>query len=389
MLNFVFENHTKTIFGTNALTQVGMETARFSRKVLLHYGGSSIKHNGVYDAVCAALREAGVEWVELGGVQPNPVLSLAQKGIDLCKNEKIDFVLAVGGGSVIDSAKTIALGACYDGNVWDYYCGRPYERSLPIGAVLTIPAAGSESSCDAVLTNEDGMLKRASCGSPLMRPVFAIMDPQVTFSLPPWQTFCGVSDIMAHVMERYFTTTEHVEVSDRLCEGLLKAVMCAAQAVLKDPNDYSARAEIMWAGSLAHNNICGCDRGQEWTCHMLGHEISALYGITHGATLAMLFPCWLEYALPRNVERLQQFANRVFGVEYQPERKEEMAMEGVRRLRSFFLSIGMPRTFTDLDIQNPDVDLLTEKALDFGKRKLGAFMPLEKSDVAAIYRMCL
>lgn len=388
MLDFVFENHTKTIFGKDAVMNVGTATAKYSKKVLLHYGGGSIKRSGLFDAVCKSLKAAGVEWVELGGVQPNPVLSLAQKGIDICKKENIDFVLAVGGGSVIDSAKTIALGACYSGNVWDFYCGRAYEKSLPIGVVLTIPAAGSESSCDAVLTNENGMLKRASCSSPLLRPVFAIMDPQVTMTLPDWQTFCGVSDIMAHIMERYFTTTEHVEVSDRMCEGLLKAVMTAAKAVQKDGNDYSARAEVMWAGSLAHNNICGCDRGQEWSCHMLGHEISALYEATHGATLAMIFPNWIEYGYKKNMKRCMQFANRVFGVEYQPEREEEMVLEGISRLRNFFKSIGMPSKFSDLGIENPDIELLTEKALDFGKRELGSFLPLTKEDVTAIYRMC-
>ena len=389
MLDFVFENHTKTIFGRNAIESVGKETAAYSKKVLLHYGGGSIKRNGVFDAVTSSLKAAGVEWVELGGVQPNPVLSLARMGIKICRKEDIGFILAIGGGSVIDSAKTIALGVHYDGDVWDYYTGRPYDESLPIGVVLTIPAAGSESSCDAVLTNEDGMLKRASCSSPMMRPVFAIMNPEVTYSLPDWQTFSGVSDIMAHIMERYFTTTPDVEVSDRLCEGLLKAVMTAARAVQMNPNDYAARAEIMWAGSLAHNNICGVDRGQEWVCHMLGHEVSAEYGATHGATLAMIFPHWLEYVYRSHLDRAVQFADRVFGVEYDMGHAEAVALEGIRRLRAFFSSIGMPAKFTDLGIDNPDIELLADKALDFGKKKLGTYYPLTRDDVVNIYKMCL
>lgn len=389
MLDFVFENHTKTIFGKSAIEAVGKETAVYSKKVLLHYGGGSIKKNGVFDKVLDSLRASGIEWVELGGVQPNPVLSMARKGIEICRKENIGFILAIGGGSVIDSAKTIALGVHYSGDVWDYYTGRPYDESLPIGVVLTIPAAGSESSCDAVLTNEDGMLKRASCSSPKMRPVFAIMDPQVTYSLSPWQTFAGVSDIMAHIMERYFTTTPDVEVSDRLCEGLLQAVMTAAKTVQRKPDDYAARAEIMWAGSLAHNNICGVDRGQEWVCHMLGHEISGLYGSTHGATLAMLFPNWLTYVYKRHPERAMQFANRVFGVRYDLNAEETVALEGIRMLRDFFNSIGMPARFSDLGIENPDIELLADKALDFGKKKLGTYYPLTRDDVVEIYKMCL
>ena len=222
-----------------------------------------------------------------------------------------------------------------------------------------------------------------------MRPVFAIMNPEVTYSLPDWQTFSGVSDIMAHIMERYFTTTPDVEVSDRLCEGLLKAVMTAARAVQMNPNDYAARAEIMWAGSLAHNNICGVDRGQEWVCHMLGHEVSAEYGATHGATLAMIFPHWLEYVYRSHLDRAVQFADRVFGVEYDMGHAEAVALEGIRRLRAFFSSIGMPAKFTDLRIDNPDIELLADKALDFGKKKLGTYYPLTRDDVVNIYKMCL
>lgn len=389
MLDFVFHNHTKTVFGRNAEAQTGELTADYGKKILLLYGGGSIMRSGLYDRVTASLKAAGVEWIDLGGVQPNPVLSLAKKGIEICKKEGIGFILAVGGGSVIDTAKTIALGTPYDGDVWDFFCGRPYEKSLPIGVVLTIPAAGSESSCDAVITKEEGMLKRASCFSMDLRPEFAIMNPEVTLTLPDWQTFAGISDIMAHIMERYFTTTEHVEISDRLCEGLLKGVITAARALKKDGQDYNARAEVMWAGSLAHNNLCGVDRGQEWVCHMLGHEISGMYEATHGATLAMLFPNWLEYVMKANQERAMQFANRVFGIDYTPERPEEMGKAGIKALRDFFTEIGMPAKFSDLGIANPDIETLTDKATNYGAKKLGRYMPLSHEDIVAIYKMCI
>ena len=341
MLDFIYENHTKTLFGRGAEENVGRETARYAKKVLLHYGGGSIKQSGLYDRVTDSLRAAGVAYVELGGVQPNPVLSLARRGVEICKREGVEMILAVGGGSVIDSAKTIAMGARYAGDVWDFYTGRPYEGSLPVGVVLTIPAAGSESSCDAVLTNEEGMLKRASCASPELRPVFAILNPELTFTLPARQSFCGVTDIMAHIFERYFTNTPNVEVTDRLCEGLLLGVMRSAATAQKDPQNYAARAEIMWTGSLAHNNLCGVDREQDWACHMMGHEISALYGATHGATLGMLFPHWMEYVRKHDLNRAAQFAVRVMGVDYNPAHPDGMAMEGIRRLRSFFTSIGI------------------------------------------------
>lgn len=389
MLDFVFENQTKTIFGKDVEKQVGVEVARYAKKVLLHYGGGSIHKSGLYDRVTRSLKEAGVEWVELGGVQPNPVLSLAKKGIEICKRENIGFILAVGGGSVIDSAKTIALGTLYDGDVWDFYTGRPYEGSLPIGVVLTIPAAGSESSCDAVLTNEENLLKRASCASPKLRPVFAIMNPEVTFTLPEYQTFCGVSDIMAHIFERYFTNTRNVEVTDRICEGLLHSVMRSASTVKKDPVNYQGRAEIMWAGSLAHNNLCGVDREQDWACHMMGHEISALYGATHGATLAMLFPYWMEYVRRHDINRACQFANRVMGVSYNPTHPDNMAMEGVRRLRDFFQRMGMPSTFAEMGIGEPDIELLADKCTDYGRHTVGHYVELGREQIIEIYKMCL
>lgn len=389
MLDFTFENHTKMIFGKDAELSVGKEAAKYAKKVLLHYGGGSIKKSGLYDRVTTSLKDAGVDFVELGGVQPNPVLSLARKGVEICKAEGVEMIIAVGGGSVIDSAKTIALGALYDGDVWDFYCGKPYERSLPIGVVLTIPAAGSESSCDAVLTNEDGLLKRASCSSPNLRPVFSIMNPEITFTLPDYQTFCGVSDMMAHIMERYFTNTLNVEITDRLCEGLLHGIMSSAMNIKKQSTNYAARAEIMFAGSLAHNNICGCDRDQDWGCHCMGHEISALYGATHGATLAMLFPKWMEYVRQHDIKRMDQFANRVMGVDYNPTHPDSMAMEGIRRLKAFFREIGMPSSFAELGIENPDIELMADKCTDGETHTVGHFVELKKEDIKKIYEMCL
>lgn len=389
MLDFTFENHTKTIFGKGAEANVGQEVARYTKKVLLHYGGGSIKKSGLYDRIVASLKEAEVEWVELGGVQPNPLLSLVRDGIAMCRRENVGMILAVGGGSVIDSAKTIAMGTLYDGDVWDFYTGHSYAGSLPVGVVLTIPAAGSESSCDAVLTNEESMLKRASCASPELRPVFAIMNPEITFTLPDYQSFCGVTDIMAHILERYFTNTKNVEVSDRLCEGLLLSVMRSAATIKKDAANYQARAEIMWAGSLAHNNLCGVDRQQDWACHMMGHEISAQYGATHGATLGMLFPNWMQYVRQHDLPRAMQFANRVMGVDYNPTHPDGMAMEGIRRLRSFFDWIGMPSTFAQLGIKTPDIELLADKCTDSNQHTVGGYVPLGKDAIITIYKMCI
>ncbi|MFZ3105764.1 MAG: iron-containing alcohol dehydrogenase, partial [Candidatus Hydromicrobium sp.] len=283
MENFTFRNATKIIFGKDAENYVGTETARYGSKVLLHYGGGSIKKYGLYDRVLKSLKDAGLEVIELGGVQPNPRLGLVKRGIDICRKEKIDFILAVGGGSVIDSAKAIAAGVPYNGNVWDFYTGKAVvDKIIPVGVVLIIPASGSEASSSSVITNEEGLYKRAF-SSEMLRPEFAILNPEITYTLSPYQTACGVSDIMAHIMERYFTTVKNVDLTDRLCEATLKTVISNMSIVLKEPENYGARAEIMWAGTIAHNDLLSTGRISDWGSHAIEMEISGTYDIPHGA----------------------------------------------------------------------------------------------------------
>lgn len=267
MLNFTFQNRTKIIFGRGTEEFTGEEIKKYGNKVLFHFGGGSIKRNGLYDRICSSLKKSGAEWIELPGVKPNPRLSLVREGIEICRREKIEIILAVGVGSVIDSAKAIAAGTLFDGDIWDVFSRkRKLEKSLPVGVVLTIPAAGSESSNGSVVTDERDWSK-LDMGGECLRPAFAIMNPELTYTLPPWQTACGVADIMAHVMERYFTKEKNVDFTDRLCEATLKTVIRNAPLVMKDPENYSARAEIMWAGSLAHNDLLGTGRTGDWASH--------------------------------------------------------------------------------------------------------------------------
>jgi len=383
--NFVFHNSTKIIFGKGTEEKVGEETARYSKKVLLHYGQGSIKRIGLYDRVVKSLNEAGVAFIELGGVQPNPRLRLVERGIEICRKENIDFILAVGGGSVIDSAKAIAIGVPYDGHVWDFFERKAEPQvALSVGVVLTIPAAGSEASASAVITNEAGPYKRGMY-SLLLRPKFAIMNPEITFSLSPYQTACGIADMMAHVMERYFTPTKNVELTDRLCEATLKTIIHNAPIVLKEPENYDARAEIMWASTIAHNDLLNTGRIGDWATHAMEHELSAFYDIPHGAGLAILFPYWMRYVYKRDVERFAQFAHRVWGVEVELRNLEETALEGIERFKSFFKSIGLPTSLKEANIPDDRLEEMAEKATWAGS--IGNFVKLGKEDVLQIYKM--
>ncbi len=334
MQNFVFQNATKIIFGKGVESETGKETALHSRNVLLHYGGGSIRKSGLYDRVCKSLKDAGVRFTELAGVQPNPRLGLVHEGIRICREKGIDFILAVGGGSVIDSAKAIAIGLPYSGDVWDFYARKAtVTKSMPVGVVLTIPAAGSESSNGSVITREDGLYKR-DAGGECMRPKFAVMNPELTFSLPPYQTACGGADIMAHVMERYFTRVPAVDFTDRLSEATLATIIRNVPIVLSRPDDYDARAEIMWAGTIAHNDLLGTGRIGDWGSHQIEHELSALYDVAHGAGLAVVFPAWMRHVYRNDVQRFAQFAVRVWGVGYDFEDPERTALEGIRRWKA-------------------------------------------------------
>jgi len=381
--NFVFQNPTKIIFGRGVEKDTGSETAAFGRKVLLHYGSGSVKRSGLYDRVCQSLKAAGVSWVDLPGVVPNPRLSLVRKGIELCRKEKIDFILAVGGGSVIDSAKAIGIGVPYGGDVWDFYLRKLKPPSMiPVGAVLTIPAAGSEASNGSVITREEGGYKR-DADTECMRPRFAIMNPELTFTLPPFQTACGASDIMAHIMERYFTRAPAVEFTDRLCEATLRTIIHNAPLVLENPTDYDARAEIMWAGTIAHNDLLGTGRVSDWATHQIEHELSGVYDVAHGAGLAVLFPAWMRHVMSVDVRRFAQFAARVWDVEYEFANPERTAREGVRRLQAFYRSIGLPTTLKEMGITDDRSAEMAKKCVDRGE--VGNFVRLDAAGVQKVF----
>lgn len=385
MINFEFQNTTKIIFGKETESLVGAQMSGIGKKVLLHYGGGSIKKSGLYDRVINSLKEADVQVVELEGVKPNPRLSLVQEGIKICKEEQIDSILAVGGGSVIDSAKAIAAGTLYDGDVWDFYSGKAaIEKALPLGVVLTIPAAGSESSGSSVITNEDGWYKKGT-GSEVLRPRFSILNPVLTYTLPDYQTACGAVDMFAHILERYFTRVENVEVTDRMSEAVMKVIIDNAPKVLEEPSNYDARAEIMWAGTLAHNDILGTGKIGDWGSHDIEHEISGIYDIAHGAGLAIVFPAWMTYVYKQDIARFAQYANRVWNIDINPFNMEETALEGIKRTKAFFKSIGMPVSLQDADIPADRIAEMAQKGGENGP--IGNFIPLHEKDIAAILEL--
>ena len=386
MNNFNFYSPTEFVFGKGRENDCGEYVRKHGgSKVLIHFGGGSAERSGLLGRVRASLEKCGIEYRELGGVKPNPRDSLVYKGIDLVRSEGIDFILAVGGGSVIDSAKAIAAGAVYDGDFWDFYCGKRPEKALPVGTVLTIAAAGSEGSGDSVITKEDGMLKRGA-GSDVLRPRFSVMNPELTQTLPAYQTACGATDIMAHVFERYFTNTPEVEITDRLCEAVLCTMVKETPRVIKDPNNYDARANIMWAGTVAHTNIVGVGRDQDWNSHGIEHELSALYDCAHGAGLAVIMPAWMEFVYKHNVMRFCQMATRVFGCNMDFETPENTAIAGIKAFRRFLHDIGMPINFAELGAKEEDIPELVNK-FGLGDGRTGGFVQLSSDDIAEIYRI--
>ena len=386
MLDFEFISPTKFIFGRGAEERTGEFAAKYGKKALVHYGSGSIVKSGLLKRVIESLGKAGVKAVELGGVQPNPRDTLVYKGIDLCRKENVDSLVAVGGGSTIDSAKAISVGVKYNGDFWDLYSGKKPLEKLPVGVVLTIPAAGSEGSVGSVITKEEGLLKR-SCDYDIMRPEFAIMNPELTYTLPPFQTACGAADIMAHVMERYFSKTPEVDFTDRLCEAVLQAIIRSAPIAMRNPSDYDARSNIMWAGMVAHNDILGVGREQDWSSHLLEHELSGLYDVAHGAGLAVIFPAFLKYQCKHCTAKIAQFAVRVFGVSMDFEHPEYTAMEGINRLESFFKELGLPTTFKELGAKESDIDVLVKKCNFNNGDKIGYFHPLTRSEAAEVYKL--
>lgn len=391
MNDFIYHNTTKVIFGRSAEEHLGEEVSMFG-KLLLVFGGGSARENGVYDRVMSALRESGVQSCELWGVKPNPDIDKVREGIAMARENSVSLILAVGGGSVIDTAKAIAAGVPYDGDPWDFYDGsRAPGIALPVGVVLTIPAAGSETSMTSVISNPDIPDKRG-CTAPCLLPRFAVMNPENTFSLPPYQVACGASDMLAHMMERYFVNTNCCDLSDRMIEGAAQTVLNYAPMSILSPFDYDARAELMWAGSIAHCDILDRGRGEkgrggDWASHQIEHQLSAFYDIAHGAGLAVVFPAWLKFVRKRNPRKLVQFGRRVFHILGKSD--EETIDLMIEKLEGFFRTIGMPTRLSELGIGSEHFAEMAAKAVEIKKNNLGSYVRLSAEDVEEILNIAL
>ena len=387
MNNFQFYNPARIIFGKDTEKEAGVQAKKYGKKILLHYGGGSIKKNGVYDKVVASLKDNQLEFVELGGVVPNPRYSLIKEGIKLCRSEGVDFILAVGGGSVIDSAKAIAAGVYLDESedlFEDYFMkSGVLTKALPLGCVLTIPAAGSESSSGTVVTNDETHYKR-STGAECLISKFSIINPETHMSLPPYQIACGCADILAHLMERYFTPTKNVDYTDRLLEASMKTLINYAPLALAHPEDYDIRAEVAWVGTIAHNSLLNTGRQGDWASHDLEHEMGAIYDIYHGEGLSITFPAWMKYVYSHNPERFVQFAQRVWGVEYSNEQQDRIILEGIHRLERFFTELGLPIRCSQLKIDESKFKEMADKLL-VNRDHCGEFLQLHEEDAYQIY----
>lgn len=379
---------TRYVFGYDSEVRAGEMIRSFQgTKVLIHYGGGSAERSGLLSRVRSSLSEAGIEYVELGGVQPNPRIELAYEGIEMVRDHQVDFILAVGGGSVIDSAKTIAAAADYDGDAWDLY-NRSYhpETALPIGVILTIPAAGSEGSDSAVMNREEnGIVYKRSFGAESVIPVFALLNPELTWTLPPNQTAAGIADIFTHVSERYFTNTTGTYIIDQFCEGIWRTLIRYAPIVYQDPENREAREQIMWAGTIAHNDFVGVGRDQDWASHQIEHELSALYDVAHGAGLATVLPAWMQYVYKHDLARFVRFATVVFGIENDPFDQERTALRGIYALKAFFSSIGLPTSMAELGGRDEDIDFLIENISYDSEGMLGSFVRLDPLAIREIY----
>ena len=390
MKNFVYQLPTKFLFGRGAENEVGREVrALGGTKVLIHYGGGSAVRSGLIDRVKKALDAENIGYVELGGVQPNPRDTMVYKGIALARREGVDFVLAVGGGSSIDSSKAIAHGLQYDGDFWDFFCGKAKpEKTTPLGVVLTMSAAGSESSNSCVITQESTKTKRG-LRSELNRPRFAAMNPELAMTLPPYQIACGATDILAHIMERYFTCETEVELTDRLCEGAMQAIIRAAKIAVKTPDSYDAQAQLMWGSTIAHNETLGVGRVSDFGSHQIEHELSALYDVPHGAGLAVVFPAWMRFQLSKNPMRFAQFAVRVYGCSMDFEHPERTALAGVEVHEAFLREIGMPVTLHELGARSEDIPALAAKTKKTNLETMttGGAFPMTTQDIEAILHL--
>lgn len=393
MLDFNFCVSTNFIFGKNAQEQVGSTVAALNvKKVMLVYdSGDFLKTTGLLNTVLNSLKASNLEVTELTGVLPNPRLGLVREGIALGRKNQVEMVLALGGGSTIDTAKAIAAGIPYDGDVWEYFSNvmgaHPVFQALPIGVILTIAATGSESSAGCMITNEDGWLKYG-CGGPAMRPTFAIMNPEITCSLPAYQTACGVADMFTHVAERYFTNTPDTYVIDGLAEGLMRSLVEVGPKLMNDLTNYDYRAEVMWAGTIAHNDTVGVGREQDWATHDLSYELSALYDLTHGAAVSIILYAWMKYVYKHDIPRFARYAKHVFGIDAGESSLEEAALKGIEKTAEFLRSLGVPLHLSEVDIDDSKFEEMAEKALAH-RETVGFFVPLKKDQIMDIYRIAL
>ncbi len=389
MENFTFCSNTNFVFGRGTETQTGELVQKYGgSNVLLVYGGGSAVRSGLLGRVKQSLDKADLTFGELGGVKPNPEDGLVREGINRVREQHYDFLLAVGGGSVIDTAKAIAAGALYKGDFWDFFSGKAtIHDAMPVGTVLTIPAAGSEASGNSVITNVDTGQKISLRCPDHLRPRFSIMNPELTFTLPPYQTASGICDMMVHIFERYFSNTTGTDITDRVAEGVLLSIMTEGPKVMTNPRDYDARANIMWAGTLAHNGVCGTGREEDWSSHAIEHELSALYHVTHGAGLAVIFPAWLSVVSRINPHRARQLAVRVLSVSEKRHDDRTIINEGIRRLRAFWTSLGLPSTLAGLGIQHPDIDRLVHNLHITKGEVFGGYVKLDATLTRQIYEV--
>lgn len=391
MVDFTFYTPTKIHFGKDKQKLVGSIIKEYGfKKILLHYGGGSIKKYGLYDEVISSLNENGIEYVEFGGVEPNPKLSMVREGAKICRKENVELVLAVGGGSCIDSAKVIAEASVCDTDPWEFMNKTKVpEKSLPVGVILTLSATGSEMSASAVLTNEEGGFKRGY-STDFHKPLFSILNPELTYTVDKFQTGCGIVDIMMHTIDRYFSETKGTDIQDNISEGLLKCVIDSGRIAIENPCDYDARANLMWAGSLSHNDLTGAGREWFFPCHQLEHEISGKYDfVAHGAGLAIVFPAWAKYVYKSALDRFCRFAVNVWGIEMDEGNPEKTALEGIYACENYFKSIGMPVRLNELGIGDEAFGEMAEKCTFFGKRKLKPFVDLGKEEIIEVYKLMM
>jgi alcohol dehydrogenase YqhD (iron-dependent ADH family) len=392
MENFVFYSPTEFVFGRDTQSQTGELVKRYGgRRVLVVYGGGSVVRSGLLDTVKASLDAEGITYCELSGIRPNPTDDRVYEGIEIARKEGVDFILAVGGGSVIDTAKGIAIGVPYDGDFWDFYSKKGVPTaSLPVGVVLTIPAAGSEGSGNSVITKLDGMHKISVRYPMMLRPRFAVMNPELTYTLPWFQTACGIVDMICHIQERYFSNTTGVDLTDGIAETIMRNVMQNALRLKENPNDYDARANVMWAGTLAHNGLCGNGKVEDWSSHRLEHEISALYDVAHGAGLAVMVPAWMTFVAKKNPHKVIEFAVKVMGIEAEGKSDEMVIAEGIEALKAFYHSIDLTTSMRELTgVENPDIEALVKSLNGNMGDTLGFYVPLSMEDCAEIYRLAL